>query len=487
MPPRSRSWTVALIVAFHAAALPRPVHAGCNLIPPTELSYPSTIGGVASAITIPGRTVEIRLGPCDASPGFDPVAANNAVILTFVPPAGVPTAVPVTSGVTVANCTAGNCGLLSFVVPDTTAVLPPNGLAGPAEIMVVRGAATAADIGPLFEPRPSATACSNELEPIFQQFTVLPVPNDFAALASGAATQLLGTLDGGGDLLIPFNYLSVLPIGPGEPVARLVSAFATLDAFSSNPGVPIVVPDTSFARSFTVDGRPLPPLLRATSDGAALFGTTDAAQAIIRVARTDGADGPPIFDLSDRLSNGGRGPIVMTSFSAESGPPVPLANLHSSTTGVAYTRDESLEGNLNGASGDTDTNDRIVQIIDAATGMSSSTGMAAANPLSPIVGPAALATAGGTVAFFESEADQNGTDLNGDGDALDSVLRVFDLAGTERTPGGGLVGALRPSVNRQPLAVSGPLVFYREPAPGVCSWLRRTPPCPTRAPRTASR
>src|SRR5262249_37304933 len=151
--------------------------------------------------------------------------------------------------------------------------------------------------------------------------------------------------------------------------------------------------------------------------GTQVFGTTDAAQAILRVARSDGQGGPPIFDLSDRFSNGGRGPIVITDFTAAKRDAIPLANLHSSTTGVAYARDESLEGNLNGASGDTDTSDRIVEILDAATGASTNTGMAAADPHNLVFGPAAVTTNGPTAAFFESEADQNATDLNGDGDA----------------------------------------------------------------------
>ncbi len=363
---RSRLVSLTVLVLgtpWMSAPLLGDAHAGCNLIPPAERSYPSTVGSVVSPITIPGRTVELRLGPCDGSTGFDPVAANNTVTLTFEPPAGPTTDVPI-SVATIGNCTGGDCGLLTFVMPDTTGVLPPDGLAGPARITVVRGATTVADIGPLAQPRPSASACSDEAEPIFEHFTVLPKANEFDDLVAGAP-QMLGTLDGGGNLLIPFDYLAVLPLGPGEPVARLVSAFATLDAFTASPGVPIVVPDTTYARSFTVDGRPLPPLLRATAAGDVLFGTTDAAQAIVRVARTDGAGGPAIFDLSDRFSNGGRGPIVMTTFSAVSGAPVPLANLQSSVTGVAYARDEALaiEGNLNAASGDPDEEDRVVQIL----------------------------------------------------------------------------------------------------------------------------
>ncbi|MCC6765732.1 MAG: beta-propeller fold lactonase family protein, partial [Deltaproteobacteria bacterium] len=108
-----------------------------------------------------------------------------------------------------------------------------------------------------------------------------------------------------------------------------------------------------------------------------------------------------------------------------------------------------------------------MQILDGATGISTSTGMAAANPHSPLVGPAAVTTARGMVAFLESERDQNATDLNGDGDALDHVLRVFDLAGTEITPSATLLGDSFPAVGRQPVAIVGDLVFYREPVAGV--------------------
>src|SRR5262249_59717993 len=91
-----------------------------------------------------------------------------------------------------------------------------------------------------------------------------PRPTPCGALAPGVATQVAATLDGSGSLVIPFDYRQVLPLGPGMPVARLITGNTSLDAFPATPGFqPIDVP-TSYVRSFTIDGPPLPPLLRAT-------------------------------------------------------------------------------------------------------------------------------------------------------------------------------------------------------------------------------
>lgn len=443
------------------------VHAACNLIPPAEQAYPSTLGTVTSPITAAGKPVELRLSGCDASPGFHPTAAQNAVVLTFLPPSGAsPTDVPIASAaLTVADCAplGGPCNTLRFTMPATP------GLAGAARIAVTNlGAGVeAARIDTLFQPVALGDTCDKAPEGVFRSFTVLPPPNVYADVCSdpvppctGTATQVQATLDGSGSLLIPFDYRAVLPLGPGEPVARLLAGTTTIDAFSAAPGVPITLPSTDFVRSFTIDGRPLPPLLRATADGGEVYGASDGAEAIIRVARTDGRGGPAIFDFTDRLSNGGRGPIVIPNgqYTVTSDAAIPLENLRSSATGVAYTRPETLEGDLNG---DGDTADEVVQIIDAGTFASTNTGRAATPVRNPLVAGSAVETAGQLAAFLESEVAQGETDLDADGDRFDDILRVFTLGGAPVTPDASRTASPFPGINRRPVAIDGALTYYR--------------------------
>jgi len=469
---RHRSRALLALMAVEVLAARR-ASAMCNLIPPAERTFPSTLGAVVSPIAAPGDQIEIKLSQCDASPGFNVNPASNVVTITFQPPGGgAQTAVPVPGGtIEVDECAVGGpCNVLRFPLPSTTGTFPPDGLAGPAEITVTNGAA-AAVIGPLSAPHQTGSTCDKEPETVFKQFTALPTPNNFQALVTGGATRVLATLDGSDSLVVPFDYTQVLPLGPAAPVARLLSGATTIDAFSSVPGVPIQVPATRFVRSFTSDGKPLPPLLRATDAGDEVFGATDGRVGIVRVARTDPDDGgqPPLYDLTDRLS-GGVGPIVIPSgkFSVTTGPPIALANLRSTATGVSYARDEAIEGaNLNG---DGDMTDKVVEIIDVGTFHDVNTQMAAATINNPLVGGAALDVSPNLAAFLESETDQGATDLNGDGDHIDDVLRVFDLMGNQLTPtnpASALLGSPFPGVNRRPLAIDGPLVYYREPLPGM--------------------
>ena len=147
--------------------------------------------------------------------------------ITFLPAGlGQPPPVIVPGGsILVSDCTV-TCNRLRFTMPST-----PN-LAGPAAIAVTVGGNPVADIGPLFQAHVVGSTCDKMPETVFQQFTVLPPPNDFGDVASGAAPQVVMTLDGSGSVVIPFDYRSVLPLGPGEPVARLLTATTSLDAAS---------------------------------------------------------------------------------------------------------------------------------------------------------------------------------------------------------------------------------------------------------------
>jgi len=474
--PRPRRPLVFLAALLAVGLLGRsaPAHALCNIIPPAERNYPSTLGSVTNPIVAPGDEVTLSLDACDAGPGFASNPAANVVTVTFLP-AGDPQAVVNVTSVTVppADCAAGPgpCLTLRFTMPPTTSATYPDGLAGPAEIRVVSGGSVAAQIGPLFQPRP-ATTCDKQAEPVFRQLTVLPPPNVFQTLIDQPSTRILAALDGSGSLLVPFDYRDVLPLGPGAPVAALLSGSTTIDAFASAPGVPIDVPDSSWVRSFTIDGRPVPPLLRATDLGNEVFGASDGAEGIVRIARTLGA-ALPIFDLQYLRTSNGRGPVVIPGgrYAVEPGVAVPLANLRSATRAVAFARDESVEGNLNGPpfSADADVGDDVVHIIDVPTFISTLTGRAASPIVNPITG-GSIETSDEVVAFLESEAQQGGADLNGDGQpATDNLLRVLTAAGdsvTSDVPGAALLADPFPGIDKKPVAIDGDLVYFREPEVG---------------------
>src|SRR5262249_53300280 len=155
-------------------------------------------------------------------------------------------------------------------------------------------------IGPLFQPHDIGSSCDKQPETVFQQFTVLPPPNPFGTLVFDLTqnppiqTQVLATLDGSGSLLVPIDWQAALPAGAGNPVAQLVSGALNVRAFESSPDLIRVTSDD--VHSFTIDGKPLPPLIRATDGGDSVFGTSDAAVSVIRVARVN-AQGQANFDL----------------------------------------------------------------------------------------------------------------------------------------------------------------------------------------------
>lgn len=467
---------------------PAPIHAACNLIPPLKpKAYPSEIGSIDAPIAGPGHVAEVVLTPCDA--GFTPfsaVAAENVVTLTFVPPQGSTTDVALTG--TPADCTGAVCRRLLVQIPDTTAAYPATaGLAGPARITVLTNGAPSARIERLYQP---TTGCTRVPEGIFRRFTVLPPLNDFAGLLpGGGATRLLATLDGDDNLVIPLNYRNVLPDGVGSPVARLVTGSTGLAARTDAPGVPIQIPSSSFVRSFTTDGRPLPPLLRVNGDGNLLLGTTDGAEGILRIARNDGSQPADIYDLRSRFA-GGRGPIIIDraadGFTAETRASVPLRGLRSSAAGaVGFASDERLErcpGNplppcdLNA---DGDTADVVARVLDTSTGIVTPTGMAVTQARTERLPVPAVEVGDSRVAFLESEATQGdgslSHDLDQDGDVFDSILRVFQLV--PNAPAVERTAAVTPRllaadparvVNARSVAVSNGLVFFRTPeADGV--------------------
>ncbi len=164
---------------------------------------------------------------------------------------------------------------------------------------------------------------------------------------------------------------------------------------------------------------------------------------------------------------------------------VSLDSLATTTSDLfVLTGSEALDGT--DRNGDSDAKDVVVNIRDRRTGallpLGAPSGFAPDGTRLPTCGITgtpdgravfvdhdagfvlpAIAFEGRAAAFLESEADENGCDENGDGDAADTILRVFTLdqgeVSTVVSPPRPLDPA--PLVNGQPLAVSDGNVFFR--------------------------
>jgi hypothetical protein len=87
---------------------------------------------------------------------------------------------------------------------------------------------------------------------------------------------------------------------------------------------------------------------------------------------------------------------------------------------IAFTVNEASQGGAD-ENGDGDVNDHVLHVLDPATMTVTNLGIATADDVHVVV-------AGQRVAFFASEAAQGNTDLNGDGDAGDTVVMIYDAA-----------------------------------------------------------
>jgi hypothetical protein len=462
--------------------LPAESAATCNTIPVVARTFPSNIGSVDRPIAEPGGQVTITL-ECPASGpgfvGFDLNPANNDVTLLFQSALGGSASVTVPP----TDITVNDTETLQFKVPVTAATHPPHGFAGPAKISVNNTTAgqTVAEIEQLWEP--VLSGCDQSPPTTFEKFVVLPEPNNFGTQVNKDDAVLM-TLDGGNNLLIPLDHGSVLP-APGPlslPVARFESGIGLFAASSTLAGKiseKLAAAKAAYAdqmadivRSFSIEGRPLPPLLRVDDQGA-LFGTTDAALSVLRIAQS--YEHPPgtmnqIHDLQHLLKppagpQSGTRPIVIKNtklclfglcvvftrrFEVDTCYPVPLAGLRASKDIVAYARNESRsdEGKLNG---DPDEDDRVVQVHEDKRGgqnCGSNTTRAVAE----------LTTFG-----FPRPILEVGDKLAGFLQAEDDTLRVFRADGAHDTAGFNLVADRAEKVNQRTLAISDPLVFFRTP------------------------
>lgn len=465
--------------------------ASCNLIPKAVLHQPSSKGLVADPITAPGRLVEISLRDCEFSPGsadapgFSGVLSDNVVTATFLRtvPAGVPRLVPLTETVCLPGSDVcadaldefegGRYRTLRFLWPDF-------GLAGPVALRVVSAVnglpAVAAQIDNLYRRTP---LCDTKVsDPTFSHFTALPRPNSFGELArtsQGSIVPIVATVDGSGSLLIPFYYWangepgSPLPDGPGAERARIVRGAINL-ATGSEPGAPTISeavagsPDPdSLVRAFTLDGRPLDPLLRVSASGR-LIGSIDAVDSVIRIERE--SQGTPLFDISDRLVQSGKGILELPNFELELGHTFNIETLATVAKTVAYVREEARE--IDDLNDDNDIEDHILQAIDSWSEAESESTYAVTKSFegSGHFQRPAMTVTEDMIAFLQSEGDQGPGPLNNDSDRSDNFLRVLtrDSAFSEVTGSNMIDAATGGRINGRSLATTASRVLYRRPA-----------------------
>jgi hypothetical protein len=342
--PRRVGGALGLAGLVLGLATPPAAEAACNLIPQTTKTFDSVVGTTTRPFAAPGELIEVAVRPCDStSAGLTTTASDHVVTVLFTPSGSAArNAMVLTAGTCSAlsselttcqsqlgggqvQCVEGSAaGMrvvqradgahLQFLFPDTDALVGSSGdgltLAGPATIAVTRatapslpcGLATAtctARAGSI----PGLVACVDDFftndgacgtglpQGIFNHFTALPYPNDFAGACIGetppcnpTATQFRLTTDEAGNALLPMNWSGILVRPGGLPVPRLLSA-------SLSTPLPITFPGQSFFASFSPDGGPLAPIFvpqfDATSSSTvlSLFGSADAPYTVLRIAR----------------------------------------------------------------------------------------------------------------------------------------------------------------------------------------------------------
>ena len=437
---------------------------------------------------------------------------------------------------------------LAFRFPDTDALLgapdDDRTLSGPVRIAVTRAG----------EPLPcelasrgcgavsGALACIDELfaddgscNPVvnetFARFTALPPPNAYHALCTDpippcdpTPTRNVGyALDFDGNVLVPMDWGGILVKADAVPVPRLLRGTATITAFPDSDA-PLRLPDRRALSSYAPNGAKLPPFFEpridpSNEDGLTLFGTADAPQTVLRIARRSGAcasgeragsycstttdcggepclstclDEPSVQCQADAdCASGHCGALFdLASVAAVAEPlttaaqglvaldPVSLDGLVQTETMNAFVRSEALAardtdgdgtpdaGDLNG---DGDMTDNVLTIGDRATGaarpigVGGAPGRAIARVWQPPFSSPALEVADDLIAFLEPETLQFGLDANRNGRVFETLLRVFRSDGTELTAGidPPIAVDAAPVIDGRSVRVSGGRVFFR--------------------------
>jgi hypothetical protein len=346
---------------------------------------------------------------------------------------------------------------------------------------------------------------------------------------SNNGTNVAFTTDAAGNAVVPINWAGVLIPGtlPIPRLVRASTSVAAFTGPppepTQTPGAPIRVPGLAFLQSFSPKGLRVDPLFNPLVDpdspDTELFGSADAERGVIRVLRRSpvfrqcaagnnaglpcvadvecpasqciaarcrggsraglqcssdagcpgGECGGSLFDFSDRYSAGGTGPIALTSaqYSAEAENPAAIDGLASTNDLFMLVRSEALEQKDLDGDGVVQA-DAVVTLRDAATGLLAPIGPGGA-PGRPttrvrdfLFDLPAVAVENDVVAFLERELNN---DYDADGDAFDTILRVFRLdAGDalELTAGSNRPAEPLGRIGRQSLVVSDGLVFFRE-------------------------
>ncbi len=525
---------VALLLRSGAA------DASCNQIPGVTNSFRGAHGVVDRPFAGPGDQLELRFSPsCDAGSAFlaDPEA--HVVTLFFTPAGGSVSAVSLArdctavaaelaacSGVARHACVTARDGDLDLVerdgsqrlrfrFPDTDGLLRGASddltLAGPMRIAVTAlGSPIPCDLAGRPCDSGDGIACIDDLfatngscdrarHDLFRQLTALPPPNDYRALCrepsppcTGNAAGLRFALDVEGHILLPIDWRGIL-IDAGLPIARLLRGSSDVQAFPDS-SAPIAIPDRSFLGSYSPEGTKLPPIFdpqTSDSEDLTLFGTADAPETVLRIARRQclggdrgglacradtecpsGTCSPPLFDFSSRVTDA-VGPVVVprARLAVEARDPVPLDALVGTDELLAYVVPEALAGAGGGSADlnrDADEEDEVVVLLDRRSGGvvplgDDATGVAATRLRLPPFSFPAIAAEADTLVFLESEEGQGGGG-NGDDDRGDSLLRAFALVdgrAEEITAGLTVDVDASPAVGGKPIALSDGSIFFR--------------------------
>jgi len=365
-----------------------------------------------------------------------------------------------------------------------------------------RPASVVACIDELYARDGSCNTDPGEIDPTFGHFTALPPANDYQAMCTtvtqgspctGGQGELRFTVDHAGNVLIPMDYRGVLVVSDSIPVPRILSADSLIEAFTGG-GATVKLPSDAFLSSYAPGGQRLPPLftplhaeLAGPNPPLSLFGSVDAPVGVIRIHRnrcvgSPRADEPctaasdcgggsceALYDFSDRLVLG-VGPVLLagSEFDADSQEPVALDGLLESPSMFAFVTSEAIDHVA--LNGDSDLTDSVLRLRDRRTGLVQKIGALASDgrAVTRVRDGAfrfpAVAVEGDVVAFLEPEPLEGNTDKNGNGEVVDTILRVYRMqsgSGAQELTSTPITADAAPLINGRSAVISNGKVFFR--------------------------